>query len=131
MKITAPAKALDAAMSMAVMAVDKQVDAPIRLAADRGTVGFCVTNPRAAISISTTAAVSIEEPGSATISARRLAALLSGFGPRSTINITTTDTAMTISSGGSCYKLPVVADPHAGLVINPEIGRVELATVDA
>jgi DNA polymerase-3 subunit beta len=130
MKITAPAKALDAAMSMAVMAVDKQVDTPIRIVADHGTVGLCVTNPRAVISISTTAAALIEEPGSATISARRLAALLSGFGPRSTINITTTDTAMTISSGGSCYKLPVVADPRAGLVINPEIGRVELATVD-
>jgi DNA polymerase III sliding clamp (beta) subunit (PCNA family) len=130
MKITAPAKALDAAMSLAVMAADKQLDAPIRIVAGPGAVGFCVTNPRAVISISTTAAASIEEPGSATISARRFAALLSGFGPRSTINISTTETAVMISSGNSRYRLPLLADPRAGLVINPEIGRVELASAD-
>jgi len=130
MKIGAPAKALDAAMVMAVMAVDKQADTPIRIVADHGTVGFCVTNPRAVVSISTTTAASMEETGSATVSARRLAALLSGFGPRSTINITTTDTAMMISSGNSRYRLPLLADPPAGLVINPEIGRVELASAD-
>jgi DNA polymerase-3 subunit beta len=130
MKITAPAKAHDAAMSLAVMAADKQFDTPIRIIADHGTVGFCVINPRAAISISTTAAASIEERGSATISARRLAALLSGFGPRSTINISTTETAVMISSGNGRYRLPLLADPRSGLVIKPETGRVELATAD-
>jgi DNA polymerase-3 subunit beta len=130
MKLNSPAKALDAAMSLAVMAADKQLDTPIRIAAGHGTVGFCVTNPRAVISISTTAAASIQESGSAIISARRLAALLSGFGPRSTINISTTDTAMMISSGNSRYRLPLLADPRGGLVIKPETGRVELASAD-
>ena len=130
MKIAAPAKALDAAMSLAVMAADKQLDTPIRIIADHGTVGFCVINPRAVIAISTTAAASMEKTGSATISARRFAALLSGFGPRSTINIGTTETAMMISSGNSRYRMPLLADPRAGLLINPEIGRVELATED-
>lgn len=130
MKITAPAKALDAALSLAATAADTKADTPVRIVADHGTVGFCVTNPRAAISISTTASASIAEPGTAIISARRFAALLSGFGPRSTINIGTTETAMMISSGNSRYRLPLLADPHAGLVINPEIGRVELVTAD-
>jgi DNA polymerase-3 subunit beta len=129
MKISAPAKALDAAMSLAAMAADKQ-DAPIGIIADHGAIRFCVTNPRAAISISTTAAASIQESGSATISARRFAALLSGFGTRSAININTTDTAMTINSGNSRYRLALLADPCAGLVVNTEIGRVELATAD-
>jgi DNA polymerase III subunit beta len=130
MKIAAPAKALDAAMSLAVMAADKQLDTPIRIIADRGTVGFCIINPRAAISVSTTAAASMEETGSATISARRFAALLSGFGPRSNINVSTTETAVMISSGNSRYRLPLLTDPRDGPVINPEIGRVELVTVD-
>jgi hypothetical protein len=93
MKVAAPAKALDAAMSLAVMAADNKLDTPIRIVANHGTVRFCVTNPRAAISISTSAAASIEETGTATISACRFVALLSGFGPRSTINIATTETA--------------------------------------
>jgi DNA polymerase-3 subunit beta len=130
MQITSPAKALDAAMSLAAMAADKQTDTPIRILANHGAIRFCVTNPRAVISISSTAAASIQESGSATISARRFAALLSGFGTRSTINITTSDAAMTISSGNSRYRLPLLADPRAGLVINPEIARVELATAD-
>jgi DNA polymerase III subunit beta len=130
MMIAAPAKALDAAMSLTVMASDRQTDTPIRILADHGAIRFCVTNPRAAISISTTAAASIQESGSATISARRFAALLSGFNSRSIINITTTNTAMKINSGNSRYRLPLLADPRDGLVINPEIGRVELATPD-
>jgi DNA polymerase-3 subunit beta len=129
MKISAPAAALDAATSLAVLPVDKKNDTPVRVAADRG-VTFTVVNPRAAISIKATSAASIAEPGHAAVSAWRLAALLSGFNPRSAISIETGKTAMTIVSGEACYCLPLLRDGPGALVIDPEIGRADLATAD-
>jgi hypothetical protein len=130
MKITAPAKALDAAMSLAVMAADKQLDTPIRIVADHGTVRFCVTNPRAAIAITATAAATVLEAGEAAMSAMRLAALLSGFAPRAAITMTMNMKAAMITCGTSQYRLPLLPDPPGGLVIDPEIGRADLATAD-
>jgi DNA polymerase III subunit beta len=130
MKIVAPASALDVAMNMVAMAADKRLDTPLRMVADKGSVAFCVNNPRAAISISTTTAASIEEKGSAAISAWRFAALLSAFSSRSTIAIKTTATSVAITSAGSMYRLPLLAEPIGALVIDPEIGRVDLATAD-
>jgi DNA polymerase-3 subunit beta len=87
-------------------------------------------NPRAAISIRTTTVASIAEAGYAAVSAWRFAALLSGFGPRSAITIETTAKALTIICGESRYRLPLLADPPGGLVVDPEIGRADLATED-
>jgi DNA polymerase III subunit beta len=128
-KISAPAAALDAAMSLAALPADKKTDTPVYIAADRG-VTCTVVNPRAAISIMATTAASIAEPGNAAVSAWRFAALLSGFNPRSVISIETNETAMNISCGEARYRLPLLRDPPGALVIDPEIGRADLATAD-
>jgi hypothetical protein len=47
MQISAPASALDSAMSLVAMAADKKADTPLRIVADKGSVGFCVVNPPA------------------------------------------------------------------------------------
>jgi DNA polymerase III subunit beta len=130
MKISAPASAFDAALSIVAMAADKKNDTPLLIVADKGTVALSVNNPRAAISISTTMAASIGESGRAAVSAWRFAALQGGFGPRSIIAINTTGTAMAITCGDSKYRLQLLANPHGGLVIDPEIGRADLATAD-
>jgi DNA polymerase-3 subunit beta len=130
MQITAPASAIDAAMSIVAMAVDKKADTPLLIVADKGTVALSVNNPRAAISISTTTSAVIEEKGAATVSTVRFAGLLGGFGPRSIIAIKTTETAMMITCGAAKYRLPLFANPYGGLVIDPEIGRVDLAAED-
>jgi DNA polymerase-3 subunit beta len=128
-KISAPAAALDAAMSLAALPADRKLDTPVRIAADR-VVTFTVVNPRAAISIKATTAASIAEAGHAAVSAWRFAALLAGFNPRSVISIETSETAMTIACGEARYRLPLLRDPPGALVIDPEIGRADLATAD-
>jgi DNA polymerase-3 subunit beta len=130
-KISAPATAFDAAMSLAVLPADKKTDTPVCIVADRGgRVAFTVVNSRAAISITATTAASITEPGQAAVSAWRFAALLSGFNPRSVISIETGKTAMAIACGEARYRLPLLRDPPGALVIDPEIGRADLATAD-
>jgi DNA polymerase III subunit beta len=130
MQITIPASAIDAAMNIVAMAVDKKADTPLLIVADKGTVALSVNNPRAAISISTTTSAVTEEKGAATVSTVRFSGLLGGFSPRSIIAIKTTETAMMITSGAAKYRLPLFANPHGGLVIDPEIGRVDLAAED-
>jgi DNA polymerase III sliding clamp (beta) subunit (PCNA family) len=129
-KFAAPVSALDAAVSRVVMAADKKLDTPLRIVADKSVVVFCVNNSRAAVSITATTSALIEEAGQAVISGWRYAALLSGFNPRSVIKIETTATALTITSGDSVYRLQLLPNPPAGLVINNEIGRADLATAD-
>jgi DNA polymerase-3 subunit beta len=130
MKISAPAAALDAAVSLAALPADKKTDTPVRIATDRGKIICAVTNPRAAISIMATTAASIAEPGTAAVSAWRFAALLFGFNPRSVIGIETSETAMVIACGEGRYRLPLLRDPPGALVIDPEIGHADLATAD-
>jgi DNA polymerase-3 subunit beta len=131
-KIAAPAAALDAAMSLAVLPADKKTDTPVRIAADR-VVTCTVVNPRAAISIKATTAASIAEPGNGAVSAWRFAALLSGFNreqSKAIISIETGETAMDITCGAARYRLPLLRDPPGALVIDAEIGRADLATAD-
>jgi DNA polymerase III subunit beta len=130
MKITAPASAIDAAISIVAMAADKKTDTPLLIVADKGTVALSVNNPRAAISMSTTTSAITEEKGAATVSTVRFAGLLGGFGSRSIVTINTTPTAMTITCGDIRYRLPLLADPRAGLVIDPETGRIDLPAAD-
>jgi DNA polymerase-3 subunit beta len=130
MKITAPAAGLHTALSMPAMAADPKTDTPVHIVADRGTIAFRVTNPRAAISIATTAAANIIEPGSATISATRLSRLLAGFAPSTATTIATAEKAATIIQGAGCYRLALHADAPAALAVEPVTGSVELAADD-
>jgi DNA polymerase-3 subunit beta len=127
---SAPASAFYAALSLAALAADKKADTPVRMIADRDTIMFCVTDPRAAISITTTTAASIAEAGEATTSATRLAKLLPGFTPRSVISMAAAERALAISCGEARYRLPLRPEPPGALVIDPEIGRADLATAD-
>jgi DNA polymerase-3 subunit beta len=130
MKITAPAAGLHAALSMTVIAADQKMDTPVHIVANRGTIAFRVTNPRAAISVTTTAAANIAEPGSITLSATRLSRLLAGFAPGAAVTIATAENAATVTAGGSRYRLAQHAGAPAALAIDPETGRVELAADD-
>jgi DNA polymerase-3 subunit beta len=60
----------------------------------------------------------------------RLAALLSGFTPRSIMEIAATDKAVTVACRESRYRLPLLLSSPGALVIDPEIGRAELAAGD-
>jgi DNA polymerase-3 subunit beta len=130
MKITAPAAGLHAALSMTAMAADPKTDTPVHITAVRGTIAFRVTNTRAAISITATAAANIIEPGSATMSATRLARLLAGFTPSTAVTIATAENAATIISGASCYRLARHADAPAALAAEAVTGSVQLAADD-
>jgi DNA polymerase III subunit beta len=126
MRITALTGALNAALSLAAMSADRRMDTPLRIIADQGRVTFTCVNNRAAIGITTTASATVHQPGKGSLSTVRLAALLSGFTPRSVIDIATTETAATITCREGRYRLPLLADPPGALVIDPEIGRAEL-----
>ena len=128
--VTAPASALKAALSMATLAADKKVDTPARIIADRGMIIFSVANPRSGIAITATTGATVIAAGEAATSATRLEALLSSFAPKTEITIGTAPTCATITSAGSVHRLPLLGDPRAELAIDPEIGRVELATPD-
>jgi hypothetical protein len=128
--VTAPASALNAALSLAALAADKKADTPVRIIADRGMVTFTVANLCSAISITATTGATVIEAGGAAMSATRLDALLSGFAPKKLITINTAARCATISGAGSVYRLPLISDPPVGLAIDPEIGCVELATPD-
>jgi hypothetical protein len=52
--VTAPASALNAALSMAALAADKKADTPVRIIADRGMITFSVANLRSSIAITAT-----------------------------------------------------------------------------
>ena len=126
--VTAPASALKAALSMATLAADKKVDTPARIIADRGMIIFSVANPRSGIAITATTGATVIAAGEAATSATRLEALLSTFAPKKEITIGTAATYATITSVGSVHRLPLLGDPPAELAIDPEIGRVELAS---
>jgi DNA polymerase III subunit beta len=130
MKIAAPAAGLHAALSMAAMAANEKMDTPVHIVADRGTIAFRVTNPRASVSITATAAANIAERGSTALSATRLSRLLAGFAPGSIVTIATAETAATVTAGGSNYRLAMHSDAPAALAIDPETGKVELAADD-
>jgi hypothetical protein len=72
--VTAPARALDAALSMAALAADKKVDTPVRIVADRGMIIFSVANPRSGIAITATTGAAVTAAGEAATSATRLEA---------------------------------------------------------
>jgi DNA polymerase III sliding clamp (beta) subunit (PCNA family) len=128
--VTAPASALNAALSMVALAADKKNDTPVRMIADHGMIIFSVANLRSAIAITATTGATVIAAGEAATSATRLEALLSSFAPKTEITIGTAPTCATITSAGSVHRLPLLGDPRAELAIDPEIGRVELATPD-
>jgi DNA polymerase-3 subunit beta len=128
-KITAPANALEAALSLAAIVADRKADTPVNASADNGTVSFTCVNTKTAISITATAPATVIEPGQGAVSARRLAALQSGFGPE-VMTLTIMPNAMIIACSNSQYRLPLLPDPPAGLVVNPEIGRIKLCGND-
>jgi DNA polymerase III sliding clamp (beta) subunit (PCNA family) len=126
--VTAPASALNAALSLAALAADKKADTPVRIIADRGMITFTVANLRSAIAITATSDATVISAGEAAASATRLEALLSGFAAKTEITIGTAATCATIAGGGSVYRLPLLGDPPVGLAIDPEMGCIELAT---
>jgi DNA polymerase III subunit beta len=127
-KITAPGT-FNAALSQAAMIADPKADTPVRVSADNGTISFTCVNPKTAISITATASATVIEPGQGAVSARRLAALQAGFGPGA-MTLTISAQAMVITCGNSVYRLPLLPDPPAGLVIDPEIARMLMPTKD-
>jgi DNA polymerase-3 subunit beta len=129
-KVTGPASAINAALSLAAMAADRKADTPVRASADNGTVSFTCVNPKMAISITATAPATVIESGQGAVSASRLAALHSGLAPGAPVTLTIMPNAMIIACGGSQYRLPLLPDPPAGLVIDPEIGRIKLSGKD-
>jgi DNA polymerase III sliding clamp (beta) subunit (PCNA family) len=130
MRISAPASALDRALSLAALAAAGKTDVPVCITADRGTVRFNVTNTQAVIAITATCAATVIEPGTAITSAARLSALLAGFPPRSTIEIATAGTSATVAAGKSRYSLALQADAPIAIEIEPEIGSIELSAGD-
>ena len=130
MKIIAPACTFDAALSLAAMVADRKADTPVSASADNGTVSFTCVNPKMAISITATAPATVIEPGQGAVSAPRLAALHSGLAPGAPVTLTIMPNAMIIACGGSQYRLPLLPDPPAGLVIEPEIGCIKLSGKD-
>jgi DNA polymerase III subunit beta len=129
-KIVAPARAFDAALSLAAMVADRKADTPVRASADNGTVSFTCVNSKMAISITATVPATVIEPGQGAVSASRLAALHSGLAPGAPVTLTIMPNAMIIACGSSQYRLPLLPDPPAGLVINPEIGLIKLSGKD-
>jgi DNA polymerase-3 subunit beta len=128
--VAAPASALNAALSLAVLAADKKGDTPVHIVADHGMITFTVTNVRSAMSIRATSGATVIEAGGATMSATSLYDLLSGFAPGTKITVSTSATSATIAAASSKYRLPLLSTPLAGLAIDPEIGRIDLATAD-
>lgn len=130
MKLSVHAGPLNAALSMAARAADRKSDTPVTIIADRGSVGFRVTDPRTAISITTRTAAKVREPGEMAMPATRLQALAASFAFDVAIEIATPATFATISNGANCYRLPLCPDPPLPFAIDPEIGRVVLNTAD-
>ncbi len=130
MKLSVQAGPLNAALSMAARAADRKSDTPVTIVSFRGSISFRVTDPRSAISIATTTAAKVCEPGELAMPATRLQALAASFAFDAAIEITTPATFATISSGVNRYRLPLCPDPPLPLAIDPEIGRVVLNTAD-
>ncbi|MBR1301241.1 DNA polymerase III subunit beta [Bradyrhizobium sp. AUGA SZCCT0042] len=130
MRITALAGALAHALLKAALAADRRADTPLRITADQDRITFSCNNTRGAIAITTTAAATSHEAGAATLSTMRLADLLNGFTPRSVMEIVTTDTALMVTCRDGRYRLPLLANPPGALVVDPEIGRADLAAGD-
>lgn len=128
--ISAPASALNAALSLATIVADKKNDTPVHIIARGSMVTFSVTNTRSAMAITAATGATVLEAGDMAVSATRLYALLSSFAPGTKITIGTAATSATISGGSSHYRLPLLSEPPASLVIDPEIGRIELPAAD-
>ena len=120
---------LDAALSLAAMIADRRADTPICASADNGTVSFTSVNTKMAITITATVPATVIEPGEGAVSARRLVSLQSGFGPEA-MTLTIMPNAMIIVCGNSQYRLPLLPNPPAGLVVDPEIGCIKLSGND-
>jgi DNA polymerase-3 subunit beta len=129
MNITAPAAALDDALSLAAAAV-RAVKNPIaHLVAADAMLSITCTDLTSATIIAKTAA-SITEPGTVTIAADRLGDLIAGFPRSAMVTISTTANSAMISCGNAKYRLPIHPIAPDTIAIDSEIANIEIASRD-
>jgi DNA polymerase-3 subunit beta len=132
MRITAPAYRLSDAVSIA-SAIKRGGSSPClaHLATTGDAVSITCTENTVG-TIATSVPATIHEPGEIAVSVSRLAALLSSFPADAILDIEATAGAVNIVSGKSRLRLPAVSaeDSLPAIVIEKEIGRVEISTAD-
>jgi DNA polymerase-3 subunit beta len=127
-KIAGRASALDAALSLAALAVRGSKHGTVRIVTGNSSVSFNCTAPGIAIKVAADA--NIDVPGDVMVPAERLVGLISGFPSNGTITITTMPNAAMISCGNGKYRLPVMSDAPAALAMDYEIASIEMAGDD-
>ena len=144
MKLNAKAGTLADALALAHVLVeksDKMTKAIVALGAvhinaTNDTISFSadILDLAVVVRIDRGAADDIEviEPGEAAVSLSAMADLIEGFMADASVTINTTEKSLSIAADRGHFRLPIVplTDLPAMLVINEEIGRLELPAAD-
>src|ERR1700687_340994 len=121
MKITAPAGVIARAIALVGTGMRGKMPAAARPAAAEGRLTITCSDLH--ISVSTSIAAEVIEPGHAAVPADKFAALVSGFPAGATITVGTSEKTATVVSGNSRSRLQTVNNlPDLIAIENPADG---------